>query len=1302
MKMALKRILVLTLALAMLAGCFVACDTNGNDNPSDNGNGGTPTETPSNGGDTTPTEKVTYTLNLSADKADVLRGDTVTLTAVLKAEGQEDLPSEDTEFILVNGAEYASISDNTLTVLSTAPDGATITVQAKEGASYSNTVTIKVSVPLNGITISAATNRPVAGQNVVITKVTDPTDATQTITWEIVEGSDIAVMAGDVLMVSANAQVGDVIKLRAVSGDVQSNMLEFTVKALTEDVKVNSIRITTESLNLLAGQSAIITVTVDPVNTTEAVTLAIVDGADYAQLVGNVLIISNTATAGTTIKVQATSTDGVKSNELVFTVRDNEVAIESVEIYANNNKPLPGQSVAISKHIEPANATQTITWVVVGNAVMVGDVLVVSTEAKEGDVITVKAVVGEYESNELEFVVGTSEIKVTKITLSADYFNLLPGQTMIIKSVVEPTGATEDVKLDIVEGKEYATLAGNVLIVSENAPAGLTIRVVAKSSSTNSNELEFTVRDTSKPATSVQIQADNTSPIAGHSVTIKYTIDPEDTTDKLSWVITQGEGIAVMAGNVLVVSADAKKGDIIKVKAVVGSIESEELVFTVRPAVEEIKVEKIEISANTEILAGSNTIINKIINPTDANQQIKWVITEGVNFATINGDTLIVSSEAKTGTVIKVKAVAGEGEEAVESNELIFTVQPSQEEINASRFYIDLSFDKATLDKKGNTAFPILEAEVYNYNYQKVEGKELEFKVIGDGMKYLSVTQNGDRCVFSSLTGHGTAVVEVRIKGTDVVATATINVIVPPDAIVLPEVFAERTDIDYSFSLLDHNISASGITDAGEATLPFVLATRGSALACKDFVVKFVHESGEEGNRVAVYDYETGEITFKKTGKITMTVTSNSGSKIEATTSYTFDINDGYNVNTFEELWLAVRSSKYNGQQINLVVLEKPDGSANNYEYGYDIVPMVSLKAKADQTIDEILRGPRGDTGVTSNRIQAVNKSLYLNGNSHTIDASQMRLFTEAEYDDYCERYGIGAANKITNVSSLLSAEPWNTGGDVGAGTNNKKTYSVNLYNVETKGNMPIDYDPTKYRNDGSQAMLIGGYTVGISIGQREYDCHYYIDADNLTSSGFNAGMNFIGVVGNGKVRNSYVYNCFSTGIFSRSNIMTFENIKFGPCGATGIELSSDECNEAGLNDNQVQQVTFAGTIDASTNVNDGNTIYFQNYNLGGATVPQIINGNVSQYHNNQISHIRNDKNQFIFVFLVFNDMNTFAPNTSEVNYPDGIIDLASLPVDGSVNTTHRFVRMPIMVTIPGLGTVNAGYALFYNHNYVG
>ncbi len=1292
MKAVLKRIFILAITFALLVSCFSACDNN-------SGNNGAETESTSTQQPDT-NEKVTYTLDLSADKTVALRGDAVTLTAVLKAEGKDDIPSEDTEFILVNGSEYATVAGNVLTVLDTAPDGATITVQAKEGASYSNIVNIKVSVPLNSIAISAPTASVTAGQSVAITKVCDPTDATQIISWSITEGEDIANMAGDVLMISSEAEVGDVIKLKAVSGDVVSNELTFTVRSSVEEVKAESVTISAEVQNILAGQSVIISSAVLPANTTDTVKFTVTEGADFAQMVGNVLIVSSEVTAGTTIKVKATAGD-VTSNELVFTVRDNQVAIETITIYANNLTPLKGQSVAISKQVEPTNATEKITWTFVeggDKAEMVGDVLVIGDNAVEGDVIKLKATVGEIESNVLEFTVKSSEIKINKITLSAEYFNLLAGQSMIIKSTVDPVDATEDVTLTITEGTAYAAISGNVLVVSENAPAGAVIKVIAKAKSANSNELVFTVRDTSKPAEKIEISAENTTPIAGHSVTINYTITPEDTTDKLTWVITKGEDIATMAGNVLVVSASAEKGAEIKVKAVVGSVESEELTFTVRPAIEEIKVESISITANTAVLAGQAVVINKIVNPTDANQQIIWAITEGVNYATINGDTLMISSAATTGTVIKIKAVAGD----VESNELVFTVQPSQEEINATKFYIDLSADSLRLDKKGTSASPVLSADVYNYNYQKVTDKELEFKIISGG-EYLTISADGTSCSFTELKGHGTAVVEIRIKGTDVVETATIDVIVPPDAVVLPEVFVERNDIEYSFSLIDHTITGTNgnvVQVAGEAKLPFAPSVRGEGNVCRDLAFSFRHESGATGDEVAVY--ENGAITFKKTGKVTVTVSSASGSKIEATTSYTFNINDGYNVNTFEELWLLVQNSQYNGQQINFAVFEKPDGSANNYKYGYDLVPMVALRAHADQTIDEILRGPDEVPVMHSNRIQAVNKSLYINGNNHKIDVSQMRVFNEAEYDAYCTKYGV--TQKLYNISSLLSAEPWNDGGDVNAGTNNKKTYSVNLYNVETKGNQPIDYDPSLYRNEGSTQNSIGCYTVGISIGTRLYDCHYYIDANNLTSSAFNAGMNFFGMVGNGKVSNAYAYNCFSTGIFCRSSIITFENLKFGACGATGMELSQEECDKAGLNDNETQQVTFLGKIEASF-LNDGNTIYFQNYTVQGATVPQIINGNAAIYSNGQVSHVRNAAGQFMFVTLIFNDFATLAPNTSIVHYPDyqqgGIIDITELPTDGTVNTTHQFIRMPIYVQITGLGQVQVGTALFYNHHYI-
>lgn len=456
MTLVLKRILILTVALALLLSCFTACNI--------------PTEYESQSESETETEEenIVYTLNLSADKTTATRGESVTLAAVLKAEGHDDIPSEDTEYIIVNGAEYASITGNVLKISATAPDGAVVTVQAKEGASYSNTVSVKISVPLTAIVISAATDKPTAGQTVVLTKVADPADATQTITWQITEGADIATITGDALTVSDTAEVGATIKLKAVSGDVESNELTLTVRSSVVEIPAESVAITAPTLNPLVGESVVITGQIKPDNSTDSIRYEIVDGADFATLSANVLIISKEATAGVVVKVVAYAGD-VKSNELVFTVRDNSVAAESIEIFANNLTPLAGQSVVLSKDIKPANTTDKVEWKLVegaDKAEIVGDVLMVKSTAAEGDVIKVQATAGNVESNVLEFVVASTEIKATKVTISAEYLNLLPGQTMIIQSAIEPVDSTDDIVLQITEGAQYASFAGNVLIVS--------------------------------------------------------------------------------------------------------------------------------------------------------------------------------------------------------------------------------------------------------------------------------------------------------------------------------------------------------------------------------------------------------------------------------------------------------------------------------------------------------------------------------------------------------------------------------------------------------------------------------------------------------------------------------------------------------------------------------------------------------------------------------------------------------------------------------------------------------------------
>ncbi len=223
---------------------------------------------------------------------------------------------------------------------------------------------------------------------------------------------------------------------------------------------------------------------------------------------------------------------------------------------------------------------------------------------------------------------------------------------------------------------------------------------------------------------------------------------------------------------------------------------------------------------------------------------------------------------------------------------------------------------------------------------------------------------------------------------------------------------------------------------------------------------------------------------------------------------------------------------------------------------------------------------------------------------------------------------------------------------------------------------------------------------------------------NNITVSACTNGLVLHSVIDNGKVSNVYAYNCYSTGIVTYDSYLTLENIKFANLGGVGIEIAPTRCNNAGINNDEKQKITILGTIDAINNVNNSinQSQYFSKYNvatpagtlpaltiLQGALVEKDSAGN-RLYTDAQIMQmvkIKADGSMdFAFVSFIFNDLATGAPNVSEVYYPGyqsgGIIEAKNLPKDGSIDTTHQFISIPVVVSGIPVGT-----ALFYNQNYV-
>lgn len=742
---------------------------------------------------------------------------------------------------------------------------------------------------------------------------------------------------------------------------------------------------------------------------------------------------------------------------------------------------------------------------------------------------------------------------------------------------------------------------------------------------------------------SLNLKADKEEACAAETVQFTTEFIGDQVDVKVNYEIKDGEAYAeIDKDGLLTIKESATSGAEIKVVSKTSDKTSN--VVTVKVVT---KLESIVLSAeNSEIVVGNSIVIKTQLNPADAKvEEVRYVVMEGQDACSMVDNLLVVNQNAAVDTIIKVKAVSG----TVESNVLEFKVISGKSE----KLFVNLSNNELTVDKFGGSQV-VLKASIYDAELNVVTDKKVIFEVI-DGSEYLEVSYDNNVCSFTAL-GHGEAVVRATIEGTSYSQEATIKVIVPPTALQLHDVFADRIGYEYNFSKVD--------------ALKFPVEILGEN-SCEDLVVSFKDALGNSGDEIATYNPETKEITFNATGKVTVTVSSDSGSRKEASVSYTFNINEGINVYTFEELKSTLESSSYNGQIVNIVVLEKPQTDAYDYEYGYDLVPSFALKAAEDQTFANLTSERLGS-------IRTMNKNVYINGNQHTIDVSQVRAFTDAEVTT------TGWGSNIAEPALYLGH---NKGG---------LQLDIKLYDLTILGNCSIDY-----KGEISGKSPIGVYGRGLQVGfdtERENELTaYYLDMQNITVGQFNTGIRIYHVVNNGLAKNINVYNCFGNGIESYANIMTFENMTYGLCGASGIELTPNYDKLAGTSFDQPQHITFAGSI-TTTNFTTGNSLYMQNFNAMGYSVMQILQGVFSQYSPEVLSNVRNEKGEFAFISFVFNDLSTMQPNASKYEYKNidgaGIVNINDLT---GVDTIHKYIEVNVVVGGYPVGTV-----LVYNFNYQG
>jgi len=665
----------------------------------------------------------------------------------------------------------------------------------------------------------------------------------------------------------------------------------------------------------------------------------------------------------------------------------------------------------------------------------------------------------------------------------------------------------------------------------------------------------------------------------------------------------------------------------------------------------------------TEIAPGAFATLTYSATPTNSNETINWVLVSGDNVASIEGNKLFVNDNATAGTQIKVKAQAN----SMSSNELIFTVASIVVDEDIT-FYAQ---ENITADFGASTA-SVLTVNVWT-NGQEDNTRTIEFDhVSGEDLVDLDVS--GYSCTLT-VKGHGTAVVRATVAGTNKSQDITINCIKAPEQIVAPESLLGRNEISTAKTIINN----------------FAFDAQGTNV-CQDMTYQFKKYVGNDYVTTDEVTLNANGLTFTETGKFKVIATSNSGSVREVSKELVFNVNEGVNVATFEEFRTVLRDANYDGKPVNIINLTKTGNTDS-----YDLIPSVILNGTENE-----------NSHLNDIRIEIIDKNVNINGNGFRINLSGMKFFASA--DDY------GAFIKINNDASPYKIEDEDTPQQQAEKKRDlsQADFAVNIRDLVLIGSSDVtgrsstnNFDPEhpELSLNGDFNAPKSAFRRGIEVGGDDIMIAYQVNMDNITVTNFAVGLRISHAVSGSKVSNTRIDQCYANGIESNANEIVFENMSYGLCGATGIEITPDNCNTAGLNFNGNQTVTFAGTISYDEAMM-GNTVYFKLFAKRFGSIPSIIKGAAAAAlsekdydqatQNNILTNIVDttdgEDTKFILLALIFEEN-----NTSVVNYQmsgldqNGVVRFGDLT---GINTTNEYIILPL-----DLGGDNLGSALLYNMN---
>lgn len=658
----------------------------------------------------------------------------------------------------------------------------------------------------------------------------------------------------------------------------------------------------------------------------------------------------------------------------------------------------------------------------------------------------------------------------------------------------------------------------------------------------------------------------------GESILL-YAARDDEKAGTISYAITEGSAYATInSAGLLTVTKAAPVGQKIKVQAASDGVKSTEIVINV------VAVKEIELTttSSTTLERGDSATLNvNYKNSNDTVGNVTYKITAGSEHATLNNNVLTIDSDAADGATVTVMAETP----ITSTNTLTFTVNVPQTEI---KYIIDAD-STVTVDSTSTSNAVAIAPKVLDLDNSmqevQLEATDLTYEVIS-GAEYVEVDASG----YLTAIGHGQATIRVSYDSNDpLVATATknitVNAILPPEAITLGKMFT------YQLSNLDKTARLGfGVNTSNGDNAKLNLGIVGTHTETDHFADTYkvnVYVDGATTPSAGYANYNNADksLTFTEMAigrTLRVEVSTDTGASKETKVEFTVEVNDGYNIYDMDDLMQHKRGTN------------------------------VTINLLADCVVTGNSDTVAGGKGISDYRLLYYgNTSIY--GNGHKIDFSGVN-----------NAYAGGGENflHITNTHETNNNNVINEDYDVNI--YDLSLYARNRYNEPFQGES-VKVSPKEGSFDiavfieASSQDKVKDYVKGVTGAETQY--HAYVNINNISINGFQTGLRVQYANSKeatsftdakiSKISNIVVENCLESGIETVGSILTFENVKLGRLGTTGIETTPDTWWTAGENFDQPQKITFKGSY-ISENHNAFNNSYIENdEDLG--VLPTII-----------------------------------------------------------------------------------------------